>query len=44
MPNTIFFATILALPDFRLAAVFQMATTLCDGMDTPMMVVVVKDS
>jgi hypothetical protein len=41
----LFFATTLAMFDFQSAAIFGMATTLCDGIDTPRMVVTpIEDS
>jgi hypothetical protein len=41
----LFFATTLVMPDFQLVTILQIATTLCDGVDTPRMVATpIKDS
>jgi hypothetical protein len=41
----LFYVITLAMPDFQPVTIFQMVATLCDGMDTPRMVVtLVKDS
>jgi hypothetical protein len=41
----LFFTITLAMPNFQPAMVFWMATTLCDGVDTPRIVVTpIKDS